>query len=80
MTIPERRSLSMAQHHVIDNDNVAWVGWDQKARPVVRAWYFRASIQSLDPARRAPGSVLKQWAITRRGDAINVTYPQMEPL
>jgi hypothetical protein len=80
MTMLERRSLSMAQRDVIDNDNVAWVGWDQKDRPVVHAWYFRASIQSLDPARRAPGSVLKQWAITRRGDAINVTYPQLEPL
>jgi hypothetical protein len=70
----------MAQRHVIERDGVDWVGWDQKGRPVVSAYYFRGAIQSLDPAQRAPGSVLKQWSITRRGDAVNISYPQMEPL
>jgi hypothetical protein len=78
--MPERRRLSWAQRNVIDNDCIAWVGRDQKGRPVVQAWYLGAAIQPPDADQRPPGSVLKQWAITRRGDAINVTYSQMEPL
>jgi hypothetical protein len=78
--MPERRRLSTAQHDVIDNDRIAWVGWDQKGRPVVEAWYSGASIQSPDPDLRPPGAVLKRWAITRRGDQVNVSYPEMEPL
>lgn len=72
----DQRKLSTAQRDVLDNDNVTWVGWDQKGRPVVTAHYHRGVIQPADPERRDPRSRLRQWTITRRGDAINVTYPE----
>ena len=32
--MPDRR-LTAAQRRVIDNDDVAWIGWDTKNRPVI---------------------------------------------
>jgi hypothetical protein len=72
----DQRKLSTAQRDVLDSANVTWVGWDQKGRPVVTAHYHGGVIQPADPERRDPRSRLRQWTITRRGDAIHVTYPR----
>ncbi len=44
----DQRKLSTAQRDVLDNDNVTWVGWDQKGRPVVTAHYHGGVIQPAD--------------------------------
>jgi hypothetical protein len=69
------RRLSPGQRRVIGSEGVEWVGWDSRGRPVVKAYYYSGFLQPLDPDQRNSGSTLRQWAIKRDGEPIDVTYP-----
>jgi hypothetical protein len=72
---PIRPRLSVAQRRVVNNDDVSWVGWDDKNRPVVSAWYYAGLIQPQDPERRNKESELRTWAMTKNGDPTDITEP-----
>ncbi len=74
-----RVSLSEAQREVIDCDDVGWVGWDARGRPVVNAYYFAGFLQPRDPDRRNRNSELRTWAIQRDGEPTDVKHPVREP-
>jgi hypothetical protein len=67
--------LTRAQRQVINNDDVDWVGWDAKDRPVVNAYYHAGLLQPREQSRRNKESKLRTWAIARNGDAVDVTEP-----
>lgn len=69
------RKLTGAQKRVIDNDDVAWVGWDAKNRPVVNAYYFAGFLQPRAKDRRNAEAKLKTWAIKKDGDPTEVLEP-----
>lgn len=70
-----RKKLSPKQRRVINNDDIAWVGWDAKNRPVVAAWYFGERLESADPEKRHPHAVHCEYSILWSGEWALVTQP-----
>jgi hypothetical protein len=67
--------LSAPQRRVINNDDVAWVGWDAKDRPVVGAWYYAGILQPPERDRRNAASEWREWAMLKNGDPTDVSTP-----
>lgn len=67
----KRRNLTIAQRRVINNDEVAWEGWDARGRPVVSARYHSGFLL---PRGDANGEI-RRWAVTRDGGPTEVAEP-----
>jgi hypothetical protein len=68
-----RARLTGAQRRVLDNDDLGWVGWDVKRRPVVIAFFHDGVLQRWDmPHSR---SILCRWAILRNGQRVKPAWP-----
>lgn len=76
------RKLTAQQKRVIDDDDIAWEGWDAKNRPVVGAWFHAGHRQPMGNIADRPGvprrnaeSKYERWALLKSGDAAEVSEP-----
>lgn len=72
--MPDMTRLTVAQKHVIDDDDIAWEGWDAAGRPVVGALFRMGFRQPLDSVRDSE-TQYRRWALMKNGNPIEITDP-----